>query len=90
MVEEDYEKARKRVEELKGFYSHLISYVVIVTFLALINLLTDPEFWWFLFIALFWGIALIIHGLSTFTRRSIFSKEWEERKIREYMEEEKR
>ncbi|MEN6593107.1 MAG: 2TM domain-containing protein [Methanobacterium sp.] len=90
MVEENYEKAKKRVEELKGFYRHLISYVIIVTFLALVNFLTYPEFWWFLFVAFFWGIALIAHGLSTFTKGRLFSKDWEERKIREYMEEEEK
>ena len=46
-----------------------------------------PGFWWFLFVAFFWGIGLLAHALSIFSRRGLFSKDWEERKVREYMEE---
>lgn len=28
------ERAKKRVEELKGFYVHLIVYIVVITFFA--------------------------------------------------------
>ena len=90
MDDERYEKAKKRVEELKGFYSHLVVYIVIITFLAVVNFLTAPGFWWFLFVAFFWGIGLVAHALSVFSRRGLFSKDWEDRKIREYMEEEER
>ena len=90
MVDERYEKAKKRVEELKGFYSHLVVYIVIITFLAVVNFLTAPGFWWFLFVAFFWGIGLVAHALSVFSRRGLFSKDWEDRKIREYMEEEEK
>lgn len=83
-----YERAKKRVEELKGFYGHLVSYIVVNVFLAIINFFTTPEFWWFLFIAFFWGIGLVSHALSVFMKRGIFSKEWEEKKIKKYMEEE--
>ncbi len=87
-MDESYERAKRRVQELKGFYAHLISYIVVNVFLAIINLLTTPGFWWFLFVTFFWGIGLVAHGLSVFSRRGLFSKEWEDRKIKEYMEEE--
>ncbi|AST01282.1 hypothetical protein BT10792_02380 [Bacillus thuringiensis] len=35
-----------------------------------------------------WGIGIVIHGLTTFPV-GIFGKEWEERKIKEYMEKDK-
>jgi uncharacterized membrane protein len=88
-MDESYERAKKRVEELKGFYGHLIAYIVVNVFLAIVNLLTTPGFWWFLFVTFFWGIGLVAHGLSVFTKRGIFSKDWEDRKINEYMEKEK-
>ncbi len=90
MDDQQYETAKKRVEDLKGFYIHLTVYVVIMTFLAIVNLFTTPNFWWFLFIAFFWGIGLVSNALSVFSRRGFFSKEWEERKIRKYMEEEEK
>ena len=88
-MDESYERAKKRVEELKGFYGHLIAYIVVNVFLAIVNLLTTPGFWWFHFVTFFWGIGLVAHGLSVFTKRGIFSKDWEDRKINEYMEKEK-
>jgi hypothetical protein len=84
-----YIRAKKRVEEVRGFYSHLISYIVVNVFLAIINLFSTPGFWWFLFISFFRGIGLVAHGSSVFLKRGVFSKEWEERKIKEYMEKEK-
>jgi hypothetical protein len=88
MREEAYYRARKRVEELKDFYGHLIAYIAVNMSLAVVNFFTTPGFWWFLFITFFWGIGLVAHGLSVFLERGIFSKEWEERKIKEYMEKE--
>ena len=38
---------------------------------------------------IFWGFDVLMHGISIFTNRGAFSKEWEERKIKEYMEKEK-
>lgn len=88
-MDESYDRARKKIEELKGFYGHFIAYIIINVFLALINLFTTPGFWWFLFVTFFWGLALIAHGISVFSRHVLFSKKWEERKIKEYMEKEK-
>lgn len=88
-MDESYQRAKNKVEELKGFYGHLIAYIFVNVFLAIVNILTTPNFWWFLFVTFFWGIGLVAHGLSVFMKRGIFSREWEERKIREYMEKDK-
>ena len=32
-----------------------------------------------------WGIVLIFHAVGTFGIPNLFSKDWEERKIKEYM-----
>lgn len=39
-----YQEAKKRVAELKGFYQHLVSYLVVNAVLVVINLLTSPEY----------------------------------------------
>ncbi|MBI5680001.1 MAG: 2TM domain-containing protein [Methanobacterium sp.] len=88
-MDEKYERAKKKVGEIKGFYCHLISFIVVNVFLAVLNFFTTPGFWWFLFVTFFWGIGLFVHGLSVFMTHGIFSKEWEEKKIKEYMEKEK-
>lgn len=89
-MDDKYERAKKRVEELKGFYGHLTAYIIVIVFLAIINYFTTPGFWWFLFIAFFWGIGLVSHAASIFLKRGLFSKEWEEKKIKKYMEEEEK
>ncbi len=38
-----YEKARKRVEEIKGFYTHLLTYVLVNLALFVLNLITSPR-----------------------------------------------
>lgn len=89
MEDEKYLRAKQRVEELKGFYSHLGIFVLINGFLFIVNLVTSPGNWWFYWVTLFWGIALVYHGARIASSRKVFSREWEERKVRQYMEEEK-
>lgn len=77
-----YEKAQKRVKEIKSFYSNLISYCIIIPFLTIINLTTSPKNLWFYFPMLGWGIGLVAHGMSVFA----IGKNWEDKKIREILE----
>lgn len=79
-----YEKAAKRVEELKGFYGNLISYCIFIPFLIFINLKTSPNYQWFYWPMLGWGIGVISHAIKTFG----ISNDWEERQIRKYMQKE--
>ena len=85
MVDEKYEKAKKRVEEIKGFYSHLIVYVVVNIGLFLLNLFTSPGAWWFYWPLLGWGIGLFFHTMGVFVFSKFPGKQWEERKIKEVM-----
>jgi hypothetical protein len=81
-----YEEARRHARALRGFYSHALVYVLVNFGLAAINLLTSPERVWFGFPMLGWGIGLLAHGLSVFAFRGWFGPQWEERKIREYLD----
>ncbi len=53
-----------------------------------INISSDSSKLWFLYPLAGWGIGIVIHALTTFPV-GIFGKEWEERKIKEYMEKDK-
>ena len=57
-----YQEAKKQVEEIKGFYFHLISYLLVNAVLLIINLLTSPEYLWFIWPIIGWGVGLIIHA----------------------------
>ena len=90
MNDERYEKAKKRVEELKKFYSNLASYVVINIILIIINLVTSPGKLWFYWVTIFWGIAILLHASKVFVFKGRFlGEEWEEKKIQEIMDKEK-
>lgn len=81
-----YEKAQKRVKEIKGFYSHLITYCLVIPGIIFVNLRFTPGFYWFWFSALGWGLGLFFHWLGIFGFRLLgFGKDWEERKIKEFM-----
>jgi hypothetical protein len=81
-----YYRAKKRVEELKGFYGNLISYCCVIPLLIFINLTYSPQFQWFWFSAAGWGFGLIMHALKVFG----YSSNWEERKIKEILQREDR
>jgi len=86
---EKYQRAKAQVKEIKGFYSHLSSYVVVIAILIYINLNYSPEYLWFLWTLVCWGIGLLFHAMRVFNWIPFLNKEWEERKIRQFMEEEK-
>ncbi len=85
----DYVKARKRVEELKAFYYSLISYCVVIPFLIFIwyrySYFTIQWFW---FPMLGWGLALSLQAYKVFVNHKAFGSDWEARKIEEYMRKE--
>lgn len=90
--DERYYAAQKRVKSIKGFYIHFTVYVFVNIFLCIqIYLSSKNEFWrWESFAtALFWGIGIFAHGTSVFGSNLLFSKNWEERKIKEMMEKDK-
>ncbi|WP_378184036.1 2TM domain-containing protein [Aquimarina sp. SS2-1] len=99
-----YKIAEKKIQEERGFYTHLTVYVVmnIVIFIFKIQIgdYVNSEGYhnylpWNLIITpILWGLGLIGHGLWTFRdnnglgkifNRSIFSKKWEEQKIKEFI-----
>ena len=58
--------ALKRAKVKVEFRIHIINYFVINTILAVINLTLTPEYLWFLWPLLGWGIGIILHTLNVF------------------------
>ncbi|WP_375251981.1 2TM domain-containing protein [Dokdonia donghaensis] len=96
---EKYERAKKRVADEKGFYNHLTVYLVINTLLQLFysGIFFDLHIgeyapWWVRFTTpFFWGLSLFIHWIYVFKGFRFLKgiRKWEERKIKEFMQEEK-
>ena len=77
----DEEKAITYVRDIKGFYTHLIKYAVVIFCLFLMNLYNSPNHYWVIWPALGWGIGVLFHGLNVFEVFNFFGPEWEKRQI---------
>jgi hypothetical protein len=94
-------RAVKRVEEIKGFYKHLVLYLIVNLFLMFITNYFDvtirifeelevssniSDSWfaqypvWFI-----WGFFLAVEAIKVFLLPSFLNKNWQEKKIEEYM-----
>jgi fumarate reductase subunit C len=88
-IDDAYVRARKRVEELKGFYYSLISYVFVIPLLYYIwRTFTPFTIQWFWFPAIGWGISLVIQAYRVYVDDGALGASWEKRKIEEYMRQE--
>lgn len=82
--QEAYYRAKKRVEDIKGFYGNLLSYCLVIPALILVNYFSFWDFQWFWFPMLGWGMGLVFHAFGVFG----YGKSWEERKIQELLDKE--
>ncbi|MGV6846666.1 MAG: 2TM domain-containing protein [Lutibacter sp.] len=83
---DSYIRAVEQVEEIKAFYSGMVAYLIVIPFLIFINLKYVPQFHWFWFPMLGWGIGMVFQGFKAFSYNRILGKRWEERKIKEFMQ----
>lgn len=90
--EEAYLRAKKKVDAIVGFYWHLAVYVIVNLFLIiLVGVNSNQGFTGFgtYATAVFWGIGLAFHFLGVFGPNFLFGKNWERKKIEEFMEKER-
>ena len=91
MSNEKYEKAKKRVQELRRFYRNLVSFGIINVILIIVDVVTSPGSLWFYWVTIFWGIAVLLHASKVFVLKGTFlGEEWEKKKIKEIMEKEEK
>lgn len=90
-----YRAAQKRVKDIKGFYVHLLIYlviniaifVVVSRYQGFFEALGNISNYSTLF---FWGIGLLWHWFGVFGPNYILGKKWEEKKIKELMDKDKK
>ncbi|MBD1261101.1 2TM domain-containing protein [Maribacter polysiphoniae] len=96
-----YIKAKKRVDQIKDFYFHLIKFAMITILILLFkglvlkifiekgvedeNILQWME-WNMLLIPIIWGLVLVVIGLRLFVFKANILKIWEEEQIKKYLE----
>ncbi len=93
--EQKYIKAKKKVKAIKGFYVHLTVYLIVNAFLIISRMFYGGGYddlweWQTYNTAIFWGIGLAFHAFNVFGMGFLLGKDWEDRKIKEYMDKDKR
>ena len=78
---EEENRIIEHVKEIKGFYNHLITYVVVIFALFLINFFATPQYYWVMWAALGWGVGVVSHGLSVFEVFNLFGADWEKKQV---------
>ena len=87
--------AKKKVRKVKFFYLHLVFFIIGIA-LILYNFYIIEEGPYKnniislnLSVIVVWTVFVIIHGLNTFKEKTIFNRNWEDKKIKEFTKEEK-
>lgn len=70
-----------QVRQLRRFYLHCLRYVLVNGVLLGINLATQPNRWWALWVAGGWGIALALQAIRTFSSIRLLGPDWEKRQV---------
>lgn len=81
-----YVKAKEKVAKLKDFYSHLTIYLIFVPVFIGMNIFSGTSFPWAVFPIFGWGLGVLGHASDTFSWNPFYGRDWEERKIREFMD----
>ncbi|MEM7101846.1 MAG: 2TM domain-containing protein [Bacteroidota bacterium] len=81
----NYKKARKRVRSIRRFYRFLGTYILISAFLAAINIVTSPFYFWAIFPILGMGLAVGLSYIKVFGLPFVgaMDEEWENEKLKE-------
>ena len=81
---EEYQEARDRVQEVKGFYAHAVMFLVANAALAILNLTTlekNDGVIWFIWPLIGWGVVLVVHAISVFGIGQFLGRGWEQHQI---------
>ena len=85
--EQEFIKAKKKVKEIKGFYTHLVVMVFSLPIIISVNLMFVPGFHFFWLAAIGMLFSVVIHWFQVFGFSKLgLGKDWEERKIKEMMD----
>lgn len=86
-TKEEYKSAKKRVEEIQGFYWNLASYFIINLFFTFLDL-KDGHYDWAYWPLTGWGIGVLFHGIEIFG--TFNSPSWKDKMVRKELERRKR
>lgn len=77
--------ALNHVRHVRQFYLHLVKYVLIISVLAVVNVMTSPQRLWVLWVAAGWGLGLLLRGLRVFDKVPFLNAQWEKAQVEKYL-----
>lgn len=80
-ISDDEKEAIAYVKEIKGFYSDLFSFLIIIPALFILNYVISPGYIWAWWVLFGWGIGLATHAMSVFEVFNLFNARWERKQI---------
>ena len=86
--EQEYIKAKKKVKEIKDFYTHLVVMIFALPIIITVNLMFVPNFYFFWLAGFGMLFSVAVHWLQVFGFSKLgLGKDWEENKIKQIMKE---
>jgi transcriptional regulator with XRE-family HTH domain len=79
--EKEEREAFRHVRKLKAFYIHLFQYVMVIGFLAIINIALAPGYLWVLWVAAGWGFGVLVHAFGVFRPAWFLGPQWERAEV---------
>ncbi|MFP2996681.1 2TM domain-containing protein [Spongiivirga sp. MCCC 1A20706] len=84
LEDKKYLRVKERVKAIKEFYIHFSIYLIMIPFFIWINWIST-SFPWAIFPIVGWGIGVAGHAMEAFNYNPILGKNWEKRKIEQFM-----
>lgn len=79
-------EAREQAKKEAEFYTHLATFLVVMTGMAVVNLVFAPGHLWFLYALFGWGIGIANHAAETFGLGR--GSSWQQRRVQELVDRE--
>lgn len=82
-IQNDELIALRQIRKMRGFYIHLMQYLIVIPVLIAVNAYTysDSEYPWAIWPAFGWGIGLLFHGLKVFNKIPFLGADWERQQV---------
>lgn len=80
-ITREEEQAIQYVEHVKGFYIHLLIFLLVMPALTVFNVWVSPQAYWFVYVLVPWSLALLLQAALTFPVFRLFGPEWERRQV---------
>ena len=86
-----YKRAKKEMNHIKSFYIHITVYLILNIYISIKTFIDhgiEAVGYSLMGLGFFWGLGVIFHWYKVFGKNLFFSKSWEEKKIKEILDNE--